>query len=63
MLEQHSEKQKNFFFLDANPIRVIYGAVSVSSGVGARRARVLCVEMGFYADISCESRCNIEINF
>ena len=34
MLEQHSEKQKNFFFLDANPIRVIYGAVSVSSGVG-----------------------------
>ena len=22
----------------------------------------LCVEMGFYADISWESRCNIEIN-
>jgi hypothetical protein len=22
----------------------------------------LCVEMGFYADISFESRCNIEIN-
>ena len=22
----------------------------------------LCVEMGFYADISLESRCNIEIN-
>ena len=22
----------------------------------------LCVEMGFYADISRESRCNIEIN-
>ena len=35
MLEQHSEKEKKLFFLDANPIRVIYGAVSVSSGVGA----------------------------
>ena len=35
MPEQHSEKQKTFFFFDANPIRVIYGAVSVSSGVGA----------------------------
>ena len=33
MLEQHSEKQKKKN-LDANPIRVIYGAVSVSSGVG-----------------------------
>ena len=25
-------------------------------------AGALCVEMGFYADISWESRCNIEIN-
>ena len=26
------------------------------------RGGALCVEMGFYADISWESRCNIEIN-
>ena len=26
------------------------------------RGGALCVEMGFYTDISCESRCNIEIN-
>ena len=28
-------RSKKTFFLDANPIRVIYGAVSVFSGVGA----------------------------
>ena len=29
---------------------------------GAKGEGALCVEMGFYADISWESRCNIEIN-
>ena len=29
---------------------------------GGKGAVVQCVEMGFYVDISWESRCNIEIN-
>ena len=35
-----------------------------STGQGRRNwgAGALCVEMGFYADISWKSRCNIEIN-
>ena len=32
-----------------------------SSAVGT--GGTLCVEMGLYADISWESRCNIKINF
>ena len=31
-------------------------------GQGGRGPGALCVEMGFYADISWESRWNIEIN-
>ena len=33
-----------------------------AGGIG-RGGGALCVEMGFYADISWEARCNIEINF
>ena len=41
---------------------VIILLVSVSRVIECLMGRALCVEMGFYADIFWESRCNIEIN-
>ena len=37
------------------------GGRSVNLEGGGGPGGALCVEMGFYADISWESRCNIEI--
>ena len=34
-----------------------------SAGLPEQGGGALCVEMGFYADISWKSRCNIEMNF
>ena len=56
----HALNTKRSFYPEKSHVK--RAASVLLRAVGAEGGGALCVEMGFYSDISWESICNIEIN-